>query len=293
MRVTQTQAHRAQVLETRRKQADQAKASRTATSGRRIERPSDDPAGSRRALLAKAAAEDYSIGRAKIDQAGAEHQRRELALAEMTTRLSRAREVALAMANATMSASERTAAAAEVTEIKQTLIELGNTKFLDRYLFAGSATDAPAFAATGAYQGNADEITIDLPGGVDAPVTADGGELLRGTAGDQDVVGALDGLIAGLQTNDVSVIRTGLDELAASIDHVIQSRSELGADVGLLENLDAIFESAESALEDRRAQLEEVDIVEAYSAVVQTRQAYEQALQVTAKSRTPSIFELL
>ncbi len=293
MRVTQTQAHRAQLLEARRKKADAADAAKIASSGRRITRPSDDPAGARRALLVKAASEDYAIGRSKIDHAGAEHARREGALDEMTGRLTRAREVALSMANATMSASERSAAAAEIVEIKSTLVELGNTRFLDRYLFAGSATNAAAFDAAGTYQGNADEITVVLPGGVESPVTADGGALLRGTGGDQDVIGALDGLIAGLQGNNVVAIRAGLDEVAASIDHVIETRSELGADVGLLENLDAIFETAEISLEDHRAQIEEADIVEAYSAVVQTRGAYEQALQVTAKSRTPSIFDLL
>ena len=293
MRVTQSQANRAQLLETRQKKVASSKAARIATSGKRIERPSDDPTGSRRALLARAAAEDYAIGRAKINHAGAEQQRREGALAHMTSALSRARDVALSVSNGTISAAQRATAASEITQIKETMIELGNTKFLDRYLFAGSQTNTAAFTALGAYAGDATQINVALPGGIAAPITSDGGALLRGTGGAQDVIGALDSLIVGLQANTLPVIRTGLDELAASIDHVVDSRAELGADVGLLESLDAVFQTAEMDIEQQRVQIEDVDIVEAYSAVVRTRQAYESALQVITQSRTPSIFELL
>ena len=293
MRVTQKQVYRAQLLDADRKKSEQADAARRGTSGLRLERPSDDPGGSRRALLLRAAQEDYAIGRAKIDRAGAEYGVRETALASMTSALSRAREVSVSMANGTMSADNRVAAAAEITEIRDTLIQLGNTRFMDRYLFAGAQTNAAAFDAAGVYQGDAILVSIDLPDGGSAEVTADGGDLLRGTGGAQSVLGAVEGMIAALQANNLPLIQAGLDELDDSIDYVVQTRSEFGASVNLIENLDMIFESAEIQVQESRSKVEDMDVVVAYSEVVRTGQAYEQALQVMSRSRTPSIFELL
>jgi flagellar hook-associated protein 3 FlgL len=293
MRVTQKQVYRAQLLDADRKKSEQAGAARRGTSGLRLERPSDDPGGSRRSLLLRAAQEDYAIGRAKIDRAGAEYGVRETALASMTSALSRAREVSVSMANGTMSADNRVAAAAEITEIRETLIQLGNTRFMDRYLFAGAQTNAAAFDAAGVYQGDAILVSIDLPDGGSAEVTADGGDLLRGTGGAQSVLGAVEGMIAALQANNLPLIQAGLDELDDSIDYVVQTRSEFGASVNLIENLDMIFESAEIQVQESRSEVEDMDVVVAYSEVVRTGQAYEQALQVMSRSRTPSIFELL
>ena len=293
MRVTQKQVYRAQLLDADRKKSEQADAARRGTSGLRLERPSDDPGGSRRSLLLRAAQEDYAIGRAKIDRAGAEYGVRETALASMTSALSRAREVSVSMANGTMSADNRVAAAAEITEIRETLIQLGNTRFMDRYLFAGAQTNAAAFDAAGVYQGDAILVSIDLPDGGSAEVTADGGDLLRGTGGAQSVLGAVEGMIAALQANNLPLIQAGLDELDDSIDYVVQTRSEFGASVNLIENLDMIFESAEIQVQESRSEVEDMDVVVAYSEVVRTGQAYEQALQVMSRSRTPSIFELL
>jgi flagellar hook-associated protein 3 FlgL len=293
MRITASQVSRAQLLEARRKQVDGAKAGQRASSGRRIDRPSDDPSGSRRALLVKAAIDDYAIGRKKIDRAATEHERREAALALMTTALSRAREVAVGMANGTTDAATRTAAAAEIDGIRQTLVNLGNTRFSGRFLFAGAQTDAPAFSAAGLYEGDTNPVQVELPTDITTTVTADGGALLRGTGGAQSVLGAVEGLQAGLLNNDITAIRTGLDELGASIDHVIDSRAALGASLSVIERLDEIFSTVEATLENERAGIETVDLVEAYSDVVRTRAAYEQAIRVMVSSRTPSIFELL
>ena len=293
MRVTQSQAYRAQLQDARRKKADSAQAAHRASSGRRIDRPSDDPSGSGRALLLKAAAKDFTIGREKIDRAVAETERREAALGTITTALSRAREVAVGMANGTMSADARARAAQEVSGLRETVLYMGNTEFMGRHLFAGAQTDTAAFDLTGAYVGDSVGVSVELPGGTSTSVTADGGALLRGTGGAQSVLGALEGLIAGLQTNNITAIRTSFDEIDASIDHVIEARTQIGAEMGRVETLDQTFEAGEIALDERRAGIEEIDVIEGYSEVVRTRQAFEQALQVTAKSRTPSIFDLL
>ena len=107
------------------------------------------------------------------------------------------------------------------------------------------------------------------------------------------MLGAVEGLGTALETNNVTAVRASLDDLDGSIDHVIQSRAALGSSMNLIESLDSIFETQELALEERRTSLEDVDVVDAYSEVIRTRDAYQQSLRVMSQSRTPSIFEML
>ena len=71
-----------------------------------------------------------------IDYGSLRLQQAEIALSEGSSILVRVKELAIAMSNDTMNAEQRLGAATEVSELRQSLIDLASTKQNDEYVFA-------------------------------------------------------------------------------------------------------------------------------------------------------------
>lgn len=117
------------------------------SSGKRILRPSDDPIGTLRALTLKTrvdASERYAEaidgGKRSLDSAAA-------ALESAGGLVGEARALVLQAINGVANAGDRDLIAGQLREIHAQLLDLANTRFAGRYLFAGTALDAPPFAS--------------------------------------------------------------------------------------------------------------------------------------------------
>ncbi|MEA1900169.1 MAG: flagellar hook-associated protein FlgL [Thermodesulfobacteriota bacterium] len=137
------------------------------SSGKRINKPSDDPIGMGKVL-------DYRKTICAIDQydRNIAHGESWLDLTDSTLNavgdsLIRAKELALSQANATANADTMKAVAEEVKNIYDHLLQLANTKLENSYIFAGHKTDTPPFSRDddyiASYNGDAEvtEITCN------------------------------------------------------------------------------------------------------------------------------------
>ena len=293
MRVTTAQVYRSQLQRTRRKGADAYEAQARATSGRRLQRPSDDPAGAARSVRIREMRGDIGTARDKINTVGNELLHQEQALGSMTDILSRARELAVQMANPVASAADRASAAVEVDQLQSGLIALSNTRVGDKRLFAGSQTGADAFDSAGNYLGDSNTVSVQAHLTATVQVTLAGDALLRGTTGGPDIVTALNAFETALNADNTAGVQSALTDLEESSDWIIQQRSLVGSRMALVDKLDTHLESLEVNLVQEQSEVEDVDIIEAFSDVVRTKQAFEAALQVTSAARVTNVFEML
>jgi len=118
-----------------------------ASSGRRLHRPSDDPAGTRRVL-------DLRGALSSLEQFKSQHvvttsllEGADTALQNVETLLLSAKGLALRGVNDTLGPEQRATLANEVGGLLSQAITLGNSDVNGRYLFAGQANDQPPFAA--------------------------------------------------------------------------------------------------------------------------------------------------
>ena len=293
MRISASQTYRAQLEAMRRKGKDSFDAQKTAATGRRLLNPSDDPAGMQRANLLRAMRSDIDVGRSKISIANGELNGADHALDGMTSAMSRLRELAVQMSNDVMGESERGAAAAEVTQIRQALISFGNTRHGDKRLFAGQLTDTDPFESDGTYVGNSVAVSVGLTDVTSVQVTIAGDELLRGAAGGPDILANVEAFATALSANDVTGIRQGLADFDEGMSHLTEQRSLVGSRMNIASRMDVHFDAAEIGLIEEISGIEEADPVQAFSDVIRTQQAFEQAMQVSVASRTQNIFQML
>lgn len=141
------------------------------TTGKRINRPSDDPVGAYKAMdLNNRIARQDQYGRSMVMAEGMLTSA-ELAFRDAENVLTRASELAILFGNGTLSSEEREYGAAELRELRDQLAGLSNQSSGGRYIFSGYRTNVPAYAETIVIStGVNDELVFDAGGG-DVTVT--------------------------------------------------------------------------------------------------------------------------
>ncbi len=215
------------------------------------------------------------------------------ALGSMGDSLTRLKEIALQMSNGTYNADQRTNAMAEVQQIKQQMISLGNTKLGDRYVFSGSKTDTQPFDTSGAYNGNDSDVAINIDASNSVVINYSGGKLLRGTGGGTDVLGTIDNLINSLGSNDESGIQSTLSDLDKSMNQVLSARTDIGARMNRLDATNNFLSNTQVYLQQTISGKQDVDIAKAISDLTQQQTAYQASLMSTAKISSMSLLDYL
>jgi flagellin-like hook-associated protein FlgL len=152
------------------------------SSGRRINKPSDDPLGilrdlDYRTLLSQNAQYQKNVGRAQDWS-----QTYDTVLAELKDLVTGANEIALAMANevADDDGTSRQAAANDIRQIFDQIIELSNSELEGRTVFSGFRTDVRAIiaSATGArYNGDYGAINFEIDSSANMAVNLIGADV--------------------------------------------------------------------------------------------------------------------
>ncbi|MEL6448204.1 MAG: flagellar hook-associated protein FlgL [Pseudomonadota bacterium] len=128
-------------------------------TGRQIQRPSDDPVGSARALNLRESIDSVEQFQRNAGLAESRLRLEEETLTGVTDLLQRTRELALQASNATQTNESRDFIAAELRQSLDQLLALANTRDAsDEYLFAGYQTQTQPFTRTAAgYSYNGDQ----------------------------------------------------------------------------------------------------------------------------------------
>lgn len=269
-------------------------------SGKRLRAPSDDPAGTERALRIRGQLATLEQHLRAIDASQTWLATTDKALENLSDLVHRARELAVRARSSILRPDDRQAIGREVDELIKRAVEIGNTSLAGRYLFAGHSTTTQPFTAspsTGSitavtYNGDTNQILQNIDSGVNVPVNVTGRELEPTAAPPAPLFTTLialrDELQAGTMPSDTTM---------ADIDGVLQNINDLRARVGA--TLNRIDQTAERlgqvrvSLTELLSKAEDLDMAEAIM-TFQTQQAvYQAALGAAARVIQPSLLDFL
>lgn len=131
-------------------------------SGRKFDRPSDDPIGMSKSLKLYTDVSKVNQYERNLNDAKSWMHTTEEALKEVEEILQRTRELTVDAANGTKTAGDTQKISEEIKQLKQQVIKLGNTRHAGRSIFTGFKTDKDLFKENGAYNIaiNKDDISI-------------------------------------------------------------------------------------------------------------------------------------
>src|SRR5579859_7129257 len=185
-------------------QSRQLTAAREASTGARIGAPSDDPVGAARLARIQAGIESTAAYRSSISTVQGDVELSESMLASAGDLFDRAQEIALLGANASQSATERSALANEVAGLRDQLVSIANSKGSLGYLFGGTSATVP-FDATGTFSGNSNPHTVEIAQGSTMDAHIDGAKAFT-VAGGRDVFADLTALENALTADDPTAV---------------------------------------------------------------------------------------
>ncbi len=286
------QAERMRILQDVSQRTD--KIQRQIASGKRIERPSDDPAGTAISTRIRRDIAYETQMRRNLEGGMAFINATEAALDSATTALQRLRELTVQASSDTLSGSERASIAQEVDQLIQHLAQVGNSNFGGVYIFSGHQTETPAFLVTGSpatavtYQGDLGQRIRKLSKLDASPVNIPGSEAF-GTVFD-DLITLRDNL-NGSQPG--AVIETSLVDIDAALDRVLTARAESGARYNRFEQTLAQSEVANIDMQDRRATIEDVDLTDAIVRLSGQQASLEAALATIGRVSQLSLVQFM
>ncbi len=187
------------------------------SSGLRIQRPADDPAGMRRSLIQKDRVERLESHVVSIQQVQSRLEQSHVQLREASTLLTRARDIALQAPQATDD-SEISVLVAELNGILQALDSVANSSDESGYLFSGTAANNrpfPSLVSTNgqiSYSGASQETQLLLSGDVAREALLPGDFVFQPVSREATVLIGLTGARTGTGTDTA----TGTRELIVS-----------------------------------------------------------------------------
>ena len=172
-----------------------------ASSGRRINRPSDDPIGITKALGFRSTLSDISQFRKNIDQATSWLTFSDQSLANINELIIDAKEVAVQLANDTYDDAAREGGAVQIRDLFDQIIDAANTRFEGNYIFSGTRTNIRPFLVTPigvVYQGDFSNILLETESSSHLAINSIGANFLTSAVG---TLGDGHDLNPGLQSN--------------------------------------------------------------------------------------------
>lgn len=253
-------------------------------TGRRINRPSDDPSGILTCsnLQLKIRANERFIE--NLDDALGWLGYTENSLNRIQSVLTRAKELAIQGGSDALPPTQRGALAEEVDQLLEHLLTLSNSRFAGKYIFAGTRTRTPPYQAQRdesgrivSVEGTGDAsgtIQREIGPGVRIRINIKGKDLFEGA------FNTLVDLRDGLQSGDVSAVQDAMDGIEETMDRVEASLGWVGAKVNRLQEARDRLQAENLDLFAVLSSIKDADIVEAIANLQREQTAYQAALAV-------------
>jgi flagellar hook-associated protein 3 FlgL len=259
------------------------------SSGRQVERPSDDPAAtvSSMKLRSQRRADEQYLR--NIDDARGRLTLADDALTTLSSQIRRTQELLATSRDAALSADARAAISAELVEIRKGVIDTYNTRWIDRPVFGGTA--AGQFAVdptTGGYVGN--DAAINARVSRDVTMRID----VKGTSAAADVLPELlERAALDVDANDMTSVAADQTELAGVLSTVLRSLGEVGARASQLEVSEQAVDGERLDFTSRISENEDVDLPYTIMNLQTAQVAYQASLGAAAKIMQTSLLDFL
>ena len=269
-----------------------------ASSGLKLGTPGDDPVSAQQVIQLKGIVQDADQYARNITTGNAWLAQSDSSMADMGNVVTRAREIAVEMANGTYSAQDRANAANELKQLKNELVQLGNSQVAGKYIFGGYVSDKPPFDTTsGAFVGTDDAVTMEVDRGAYVAINYSGGKLLRGGnppgSTGTDIIGELDKLTTALTTNNVIGIQGALPALQDAQNQILAVRGDVGARMNRVQSASDNLDSMKLSLNKVISTKQDVDILQVTSDLTAQQTAFQVALAASAKTSQLSLLDYL
>lgn len=270
------------------------------SSGKRLNAASDDPAAAMNVMGTGSALRALEQYRTNVQRASNRIDLEDRVLSQLGDLITRAKELAVSQAGDSATDQTRGIANAEVQQLFHQIIQLGNTKFGNEFLFGGDQTATEPFTDSGsgasldyATSNPQGQRSIGIGDGQTIAPTHDGKQVLLDTG----VLDAVKDLVHSLDSTSPTYGKAGIAAAMTKLDSAFDAVQGVVGDTGALgnrlttvgQNLDAL----KMNLTAFKSDLEDVDVETAMTELTNRQVAYQAALLATSKVTSLNLSDYL
>lgn len=273
-----------------RARVEQSRLQEQIASGKRVARPSDDPAAfshlerlSHRLASLDGTAETAAAARTRLQSA-------DTALDSMHNTVSRLRELTVQGLNSSYSDSDRADIVAEMRELRNHLHTLSATRIDGEYVFSGTKSDTPPLTDDGSYQGGQAGTVVEIGDNSRVDIAIVGSELFDG---DVNIIQLVDEIADQMEASDLQGLGANLENLDAAEEQLIVGRTDVGARLSRINVSEQLTEDIRLGLLQEQQDVGDTDVASAISELLVQERSLQAAVQVAGRSLQPSLLDVL
>lgn len=261
-------------------------------TGKKINVPSDSPAGTTTAMRIRSSLADQGQYIRNAQDGLAWLTTVDSTLQGVTAQVQRAKTLALQGANTgSMSQTSLNAIAAEIQQIRGSVLQQANTTYLGRPVFGGTTAGGVAYDNTGTYVGDSGVVNRRVGNGVQVQVNQDAVSTFG--ANGSNLFNHLDALYTALTTGNQAGINQGINDMATDLDRLSGAAASEGARMNRINQASSMATDAQLSLKGSLSDVEDVDLAQATIDLETQQTAYQAALHATSKTIQPSLLDFL
>jgi flagellar hook-associated protein 3 FlgL len=307
MRVTQAGFYNQATQQMGKQQAKVFETQEQLASGKKILRPSDDPALATAINNLKSQMDVNQRYLSNLHRMEDTLKMQETSVSGSVDIVSRIKELSVQAANDTYIAADRKSIAIEVKELISSLADLGNMRGTDgAYLFSGYSQDKAPFLESSlgvvTYTGTTDYQQVMVDEGRSMKIGMPGSDVFgsvqhlntsTGATSSVDMFTTLGNMYQALVTNDADAIRDNLDKISSVHEHLTVQQSNIGSRMKRVETLTHAIEDRDYTYKTLQSSMEDLDYVEAASRLKNQSLALQAGQQTFAQLSGLSLFKYI
>jgi flagellar hook-associated protein 3 FlgL len=267
------------------------------SSGKRINQPSDDPYGTSMVLSLTGQVSDLSAYSGNVTDGTAWTQTTLGALSNITNMMQRASELVVEASDGSMSQADRSAAAAEVSQLIDAVKQEANTQYNGQYLFSGTATTTAPYqtGATDTYQGNTAAINRLIGPGTTIQVNTDISQLLGSgqSAADGKLLEVLRNIVSDMSSGNQTGLAADNQALSANLATAAQLQTSVGVVGNRLQLAASRIQDTQTNATAALSSVQDADMAATITAYSTEQAAYTAALRASATIVQSSLLNFL
>jgi flagellar hook-associated protein 3 FlgL len=262
------------------------------SSGNQITKPSDDPAGTVRAMQLRGSLRRADQYAANAGDGLGFLSTADSAYSSMVTLMQKARTLVVQGLNSgALSSTSMDAIADQVDSVRTTMISMANTTYNGRPIFGGTTAGATAYDAAGNYVGDNGVVSRTVGDAATVQVNQTGPQVF-GTPG-SDVFALLSSVSSALRSGNTATLTTQLGSIDSSITGLGAAQATQGAAYDRIRQTQQAATTTSTGLKTELSEIQDIDLADMAVRVTTANTTYQAALQTTAAVRQLSLMDFL
>ena len=264
-------------------------------TGRRIQRPADDPVGVNYLMRYETEIARSDVFLENVRTGLGMLRTMDSLMQQASDVLKRVKVLVQQAANDTIGPDDRQIIAAEMRQLREQMVMIGNSSFNGRYLFNGQKMDQPPYTSANAANEATDDgvFYLNVSPSIQVPVSLQG-EFIFGEAGDpENTFKILDDIIDHLMNNDVEGLRLALDRMVVAEERIYAAWAEIGARTNRFELVENRILDEQVSLHRLKSETGDVDMADAIIRLKLHENTLQAALATGARIMQISLIDFL